>query len=124
MKSVILLLAFLWLPPAAASATSGCASHWCMRLLGVDGEGYACMVGGQMGPNTCVATTSGCSRTPCRIAVLSGPGGRALAEFRPPCVTRQPTLSTVAGGPGIVPGLPVVVLGSPSTDRLQDLEEH
>src|SRR5512139_1636702 len=58
-----------------------CASYSCWRLSGSGKEGYACMIGGLMGLSTCVATVSGCTRSPCAKAFLTGPGGVLLARW-------------------------------------------
>jgi hypothetical protein len=124
MKYLALLIVILAVPSeAGATAAPNCASHWCMRLMGTSGSGYACMVGGEMGPNTCVATTSGCSRMACRYSVLFGAGGRLLALVSPRCGKQHDPLD-VSGTPGIVargfhPGF-----SAPAADRLHELESE
>ena len=121
MKYLPLLIVILAIPSEArAIAAPNCGSHWCMRLSGVSGSGYACMVGGEMGPNTCVATTSGCSRMACRYSVLLGAGGRILALVSPRCGEQQsePGVS----GPLSVPRVLHLGFSPPAAERLHELE--
>ena len=122
MKYVVLLFVILTFP-AGASATAGpdCGSHWCMLVIGPNESGHACMVGGEMGPNTCVATTSGCSRMACRYSVLLGTGGRLLALVTPHC-GEQPRRSVVWGTPtAVLPTLTPGILPA-AVDRLDESE--
>ena len=62
LAALAMILAVAADPPQAEAQ---CASYSCWRLSGSGKEGYACMMGGLMGQSTCVATTSGCLRSPC-----------------------------------------------------------
>lgn len=85
-------LAMLLVAPAdPPQVEAQCASYSCWRLSGSGKEGYACMRGGLMGQSTCVATVSGCLRSSCAKALLTGPGGRVLARWSP-CEGRRATV--------------------------------
>lgn len=89
MRALLLLLLLTPAPGGAELVPTSCGSHWCMRLLGVGGSGYACMVGGEMAPTTCQATTGGCTRSVCRSSVVAGPGGGVIAILPSRCGFRQ-----------------------------------
>lgn len=80
MAALAMLLVAAADPPQAKAQ---CASYSCWRLSGSGKEGYACMMGGVMGKSTCVATVSGCLRSPCAKVLLTGPGGWVLARWSP-----------------------------------------
>ena len=122
MKYLALLIVILMFPTGAGATTApNCGSHWCMLLIGPSGSGHACMVGGEMGPNTCVATTSGCSRMACRYSVLFGAGGRMLALVTPRCGEQLPR-SDASVAPGVVPRILSPGTPSAAAGRLHEFE--
>lgn len=81
----------------APRAEAQCASYSCWKIQGAGGTGHACMMGGFMGMSTCLATVTGCLKSPCTRAMLTGPGGTVLARWDG-CATR-PAGSLGSGTP-------------------------